>query len=270
MRKSYIVLCILCAVLIGAGTVLCLIGRASGDVFDNSNTHSDTPVISNISGSLSSLVIKCDKADVTVHGGAESDYIETVNIDADMINVKNSEVSIKNADYFTAAYNTVMNFNGLRNILFPGKSYSGDKKIDVYLSEKSSVKQINIEIENGTVQIFDMKSSTDYGLRINGKGEISAENVSTPSRMDINVNDGNVTLRSTTCLQLEGGIQTGNLHVYADAKKQNCSLKCSDGQIYILDESQGAEYEKNVGETSKFTFSVGSGNIYIHGEEKSE
>ena len=256
MRKSYIVLCILCAVLIGAGTVLCLIGRASGDVFDNSNTHSDTPVISNVSGTLSSLVIKCDKADVTVHGGAESDYIETV--------------SIKNADYFTAAYNTVMNFNGLRNILFPGKSYSGDKKIDVYLSEKSSVKQINIEIENGTVQIFDMKSSTDYGLRINGKGEISAENVSTPSRMDINVNDGNVTLRSTTCLQLEGGIQTGNLHVYADAKKQNCSLKCSDGQIYILDESQGAEYEKNVGEASKLTFSVGSGNIYIHGEEKSE
>ena len=271
MKKSALILCIVCIVLVACGVVLCLVGNAMGDIFESSGKTPDDTVRTVISGNLSTLVIKSESADVTIHGGAESDYIETVGVKSNMLTVKNAGITISDKkDYLSMVYDTVMNFNGLRNIFFPGGNYDGAKKIDIYLSDASTPKQINIELGEGNIEITGLSGSTDYGLRVEGEGSVRMKDVNTSSRLDLYVASGNATLDFVKYTQLSGRIGKGSLFMQTDLLEQNFDLSCKSGQIYICDESQGTGYVLSSGEAPRAEFVVENGNINIRDEKNTE
>ena len=69
---------------------------------------------------------------------------------------------------------------------------------------------------------------------------------------------------------LEGSIQTGNLHCYEpNPGKHLYNLKCENGMVYLLGESQGSQYIVDAGSNAaNIVFSVQYGNIHINDLEK--
>ena len=220
MKKSGIVLCCFALVLIVAGVVLCLVGKGKGDVFDNTASKEDGYiVITPIESPLKYISVNYSNVTVNVYGGAESDYIETVNIEDAQINTTNpDQISITDQrDFITVALDTVTKFSGLRGFLFPGKSHSsGEKIVNIYLSGKYNMGQLKFLTENGDIQVHNLNSSTTYILQINGKGNITLDHVSTTMTTDVQTGAGNIVLDSVSCQKISGNIHTGSLYCYEE------------------------------------------------------
>lgn len=272
MKRSAIVLIVFCLVLIIAGIILCLVGNSMGDVFDNTViTDGDYVKTTQIDKNVKKIIVKYTDATVNVYGGAASDYIETVNIADDEIDLASaSEITVSNKkDYITMAYDTVMQFSGLRNILFPGKSYTGEKTVNIYLSGELNMTQLNFSLESGDVNIKNLDSNTDYGVEITDTGNISVDTVSTKSNIDLTCASGNVSLNAVTCEHLTGSIGTGNLHAHEEKPgEHHYDLTCENGMVYLNEESQGSTFKvDNTLDAWRITFKVANGNIHISGIE---
>ncbi|MCI8332668.1 MAG: hypothetical protein HFE78_07570 [Clostridiales bacterium] len=275
MKKSSLILPIFSIVLIAAGVTLCFVGKAKGDVFDNTVlTEGDYIHTTDITSDLNNIVIEYSNAEINVIGGADRNYIETFNIsDAEINTSKASGITISDtSDYFSLAYDTIVHFNGIRNILFPGQSYSGNKKINIYLTGDYNVTQLHFTLENGNINVSHLDSNTDYNFTIKGKGDVSFEETSTKSQAYVKVNEGNVTLKQFGCVLLEGNIQTGNLHCYEEnSGKHLYNLTCENGMVYLLGESQGSQYIVDTGSNAvNIDFSVQYGNIHLNDLEKND
>lgn len=272
MKKSSLILLIFSIALIIAGTVLCFVGKSKGDVFDNTVlTDGDYRKEIAINADLNNIVIDFSKAEINVFGGAERNYIETVNIEDSQIDEKASGITISDSyDYLSLAYDTIVHFNGIRNILFPGQSYSGDKKINIYLTGDYNVTQMSFSLENGNITVSQLESNTDYNFTIKDTGDITFDQVATKSKAYINVKNGNVALKQMSCVLFEGVIETGNLHCSEENPGQHFyDLSCENGMVYLLGESQGNKYVVDTGsDTSKIDFSVKFGNIHLNELEK--
>lgn len=283
MKKTSIVLCIFCLLLIVSGIILCFVAKGSGDVFDNTAlTEGANQKRTPIDESKIKLIVDYTKVTIHVYGNAQESYIDTINIDDDQIKIKNNEITITDkSDYLTMAYDTVTKFDGLRNILFPGKSYTGEKTINIYLKDDQKLTQLNLKTEGGEVTLQALNANTDYNIRVDGMGDITLKDIATESSISLHTDTGNVTLDEVTFMTLNGSIGVGNFcYTTPTPKGQICDLKCTaNGTVYVYDEenpdsengtSRGSEYKLEADEAEQtgdslpgLTFSVENGNIYL-------
>ena len=275
MKKSSIIFCIFALALIIAGAILCFVGKSKGDVFDNSVlTDEDYVKKTDITSALNYIVVDYQNVTINVYGNAQSDYIETINVDDSQINTSKSTgyTVSDSSDYLSMVYDTVTNFNGIRNILFPGRSHSGQKTVNIYLSGNYNITQLNFKIENGDVNIYDLDSNTDYNINISGNGNALLERVRTKSNTQINIAMGNVTLKDVSCTLLNGSIHTGNFHCYEENPgKHYYDMSCENGMVYLLEESQGNSFViDDSANTAKIQFGVKNGNIHINQSENTQ
>ena len=129
---------------------------------------------------------------------------------------------------------------------------------------------MKFHIGNGTIQVQNLDSNTDYSLRISGEGNVSLDQVSTSSQIHVETGTGNITLNSVSCQLLSGNIHTGNLHCYEqDPGGHLYELACENGMVYLLEQSQGNTYTvSDADDSSKIQFSVINGNIHLNQAEK--
>lgn len=272
MKKSGIVLCVFALVLLLCGICICQYAKSSAardgvDIFSNTVTGENGNVRTiSIDSDLNYIIVNYDNVYINVYGNSDRNALELINFTENNISQKNTGITITDSkDTFSSLYDTLKNFNGIRNIIFPDKAPKGDKKINIYLSGEYNITQLKFVLENGDINISDLDSNTDYTVSLTGQGNVSMFNVKTKSNIKINANEAKISFSDVEYHSVTGTLTKGNAYLTENnAGDHIYNTKCIDGRIYLNSESQGTSY---INETAmyqnSFDFEITNGNLYI-------
>lgn len=178
------------------------------------------------------ISISLDKATVNVIGGAEKSYIELVNFTDGMYAASSSNrvFTLSDSTDFTSLsgiVSMVTNFKGLRSFV----DYFGMRKLErtvnVYISGDYSVNAIDISLGEGTVNIKDNRTQTDYYVDI-ASGELNMINIGTPSAVKVEIGTGNVNLSDCDIEYMSAVVKAGNVDATAQVNRFSVNIESGD------------------------------------------
>ena len=271
MKKSGIVLCVFAVILLISGIILCKYAESSAskadiNLFDASSGVDNIRSVE-ITDNMNYLIINYESAVINVYGNSDRNTIELVNFSDNNVSVKSAGITISNSkDTFSFIYDTLKNFGGIRNIIFPDKAPTGDKKINIYLKADTTLAQLKFNIVNGDVNISNVESNTDYYINITGEGNVSLSGVKTKSNIKLNVSKAQkISLYDIKYRSFEGELNEGNVYLIENAiGKHLYNIESVNGRVYVSSESQGNTFIKEAAlEQTDFSYKVQTGNVYI-------
>ncbi len=271
MKKSGIVLCVFAFVLFISGFILCMYAKSTAakegiSLFDASSEMDSVRAVE-ITDEMNYIIVNYESAVINVYGNSDRNTMELVNFSDNDVSVKNAGVTISSSkDTFNFIYDTLKNFKGIRNIIFPKKAPKGDKKINIYLKSETPLSQLKFTVQNGDVNISNVESNTDYDINITGEGNVSLSGVKTKSKIKLNAEKvQKISLYDIQYNKFEGELNEGNVYlIEKEIGKHLYDVEAVNGCVYVSSESQVNKFFKETAlEQSNFAYKVNTGNIYI-------
>ena len=278
MKPTSIIFLCLSVLLVVGGIVTCYIAsgmaRDAGiELFETSSDIEGNNIINNEldADGLNKVSLILKNADVAIHGGAESSYIELVNYGTNTYSyaVSNGILSVDESVGFLSLLNftdTSVSFGGLRQYLkWRGKS-GEPRSVNIYLTDEYQLKQLEIKVEDGDVTIDGSKCKTDYSIEI-GKGSLVFTNNNSNSTLTIAVGEGNVSVGNSSIINLGVTIKRGDFdYSVSNYAYQSYSIVTDDGAVYLA----GKEYGTSLFASTPMAFTtvtaeIKSGDVYING-----
>ena len=239
MRKTSIVLLILSAILLIAGSILCLyashLSKSTNTPLFDSTTQvreDGARVYDFTDQNISCLKFDVEKVDVQIQPSAdENSYMELYDFGNGTYDISRSNnwLTITNESGLSSLYQVLedqenneggSSFLGLHldNFRFRGLRYffrfspapsNARPRINVYVSAQSSLKIISADLEGGSITVNQMKLPCDYDIA-GTQANITFTGVNTNSKVEIEDAQGNVTLDNSTISACYLEMGTGN------------------------------------------------------------
>ncbi|MBE6632490.1 MAG: hypothetical protein E7623_07310 [Ruminococcaceae bacterium] len=191
------------AVLAAVGIIICLVGfiTAKGN---------DTPLFNQTQNedgnyvyvhefdyeSVKKISAELSYANVNIIGGAESNKIEMINfpIDEFSLTVGATTVSIEERSGLGSLFS--FNFSGFRNYLNSVKMALKEKTVNIYLTDSSAIKLLDIEIYSGNANVSGVRNDTDIVFDI-GYGSLLIEDIKSAGGLDVKIREGNLDMKNS-------------------------------------------------------------------------
>lgn len=206
--------------------------------------------------------------DVNIIGNSDKNYVEIINLNTlEYTTYENNRSFNIEYDFVSAVMGKAesgnISFNGVRDFLRFEK-HNTEKKVNIYLAKDCTVKIFDIKIENGNVNIDNIKLVSDFNITIN-EGNLNIKNTEKLSLVKTDIKKGNVTLPSLYLANAEINIENGNLefNTYTDWT-YTYDIISQTGTIKYNTESFNGSY-KTEAETPNgmFIAKIGVGNVTV-------
>ena len=164
---------------------------------------------------VSKISIDATDTDISVYTSQEKEYIEFINFNENYYSVSTTNRVISFDEYvdltsMVAFWDSNFSFRGMRSLFSIGRRITGDKKINIYLSDERDINIFDFSIESGTINISDINTNTDYKFTVES-GNIILKNVSTLSCVTLKANECTVTLENCSFGSFSGDVATLNM-----------------------------------------------------------
>ena len=213
--------------------------------------------------SIDKIVVNVRDADIHIIGGAAKSYIELVNFPDGMYEFQcsNRIMQISNNSDISSL-NTIMslamNFKGIRGIINYYNVFGRDMAVNIYISDEHPVKIIDCTAVEGNVLVEDVKSQTDYNVKVK-TGSFSAANVETTSTISAEIEKGDIMLNNCTAINFKATVGDGDVTlVTSDMNKITAEIENGDFNY---------GYRKSI-QYVKTDLFCGVGSVEIDGEDK--
>lgn len=256
MKPTSVIFLILAAILVIAGLVLCLVSgaMASGadiELFcDYVDENGNAVTEHDISGkSVSAIKIDLDSAIINIHGGSEKSYVKVENFPDKAYEfwLTAGELNFKDTHALSIFSSFRINesgfgFDGLRHYLALNKYEDKDNVIDIYLSAKDNITTLDIDVDEGEVNVYDLSVLTEINLNVND-GKINLVSVNSAGKANVTGNNATLSfdgcnIADTVANVKENGTINCNVilqHVF--------TLDCvSSGNVYLDSVKANAQY----------------------------
>ena len=277
MKTTSMIFLILSLVLIIAGTAVCLITQnmAQNDgvnLFasqENENTHGVyTETLSD--SAINKIVVRVKDADVVIKRGESSSItLNNYSIGNYYMAISNKNLTFEEGVSLMSLFkfsSGSFSFNGLRQFLNFGNFDGKQKTVEITVGKNESLRQIDIEVENGNVNVEGPSVSADYNISvINGKvildipGKFSTANV--------NVKKGDLTFKTRgNNGKANVTVDNGNAYlILSESATRAYSLKTEKGTIHHFGSVMGNAFESApAGEiTTEYNVALKSGDISV-------
>jgi len=214
-----------------------------------------------------SLIIK--NADINIYGGSETNYIELINFGVNSYSyaITNNILTIDETIGILSLINfseTTIGFNGLRHYLNWNLNNSKPSSVNIYLSDKYDIKQLEITLNSGNINIYNMQNRISYLLNIK-KGDIIYKNTNTRDAVNITLGEGSVEFDASSVLNLMAEIDKGDFTFASEEYDyQSYSIILENGIVYLEGEDKGYSFSASTPTaTSAVSVRIKSGNVYI-------
>lgn len=185
---------IVCAVITAIGGIMCLVGYVTANadgiqLYDKKVDGKSVYTVDLNDTDITKISVKATDADITVFTGEENEYIDFINFNEGYRSVSSTNTVVSFDEYISfssafAFWENGFSFKGMRSILDFRNLSSGDKKVNIHLSDKRNIKNFTFSIQKGTVTVKDISGDTDYYLAVDN-GNVIFENVTTTSKISI-------------------------------------------------------------------------------------
>lgn len=205
-------LLILSAILLVIGAVLMLSGflsakSADASLFDQTENEDGNYIrVEEFDPeSIKKISLDVSYADVNIIGGAESNRIELVNFANNRydMTVSATTVSIEETSGLSGLFG--FGFDGLRNYLNSARVTSRDKTVNIYLTDASGMRLIDIDIYSGDVSASGVVADADFDVSLE-YGSVLFERTQTSGELKVDIAEGNLDIKGC-----EIALNTSNL-----------------------------------------------------------
>ena len=277
MKTTSVIFLILSLVLIIAGTTVCLVTQSMAQNsgvnlfahgFDANNNGVYTEQLSD--STVNKIVVRAKNADVIIKSGESSSItLKNYSIGSYYMAVSNKNLTFEEGVGLMSLFkfsSGSFSFNGLRQFLnfdgFKGKN----KAVEIVVGKDETLKHIEIEIENGNVNIEGNTVTADYFVTIkNGKAVVDVPGKF--STVKVNIDKGDLTFKTHgNNGKFNAVINEGNAYlILGESTTRAYSLKTENGSVTHFGSLMGNSFESSpVGETStEYSVNVASGNISV-------
>lgn len=238
-------------IVIVLGLVFCIVGSvmansAGHKLFAEKTDKGSVYTYEFDGGNVDRMTIDVSDAAVNIIGGSEKSYIELCNFDENYytFNLSNRIVKLSESGDLQSVlrfWENGLTFKGMRYI-FKFGSPKGEKMVNIYLTDKDSVKNFTVSCGTGSINISDISTSTDYSLTLES-GAVNLENINTDSIITLNSTeaaDTHISMKNVTATTLNLKVPKANV--------KSEKLTVSGGAIDVtagnvqIDFIPGAEY----------------------------
>lgn len=270
MKPGSIIVLIIAVVLVIAGVVTCLAGASmaknNGREQELFTQYRDGMTYCRRdfkSSDVTRIEIKATDAKINITGGAPTSYVEVKNYDPsrDTLTINQSSVRIEESTGESAMKfweNGFSFFKGFRNLFnsLTSKKSSGEKEINVYLGDKTSVSVIDIETKNCSVSV-DGIAVTDKFKTTSEKCVLSVRNSIAAAAVSVESASAKIELDSVTSELLDVKSSDEIDLVTVGCSFKNTAVTVKDGKIDL----------QNVpgGEKTAYDISSKSGTVTVDG-----
>jgi len=277
MKTTSMIFLILSLVLIIAGTAVCLIAQnmAQNDgvnLFAAQDNEGSRGVYTEAlaDSAINKIVIRVKDADVVIKSGESSCVtLNNYSIGSYYMAVSNKNLTFEEGVSLMSLFEFSsggFSFNGLRQFLNFGNFDGKQKTIEITVGKNESLKQIDIEIENGNVNIDGPTVSADYNIAVEN-GKVILDIPGKFSTANINIGDGDLTFKTKgNNGKLNAAIDKGNAYlILSESATRAYSLKTVKGAIHHFGTLMGNAFESApIGEiTTEYNVSLKSGDISV-------
>ena len=209
------------------------------------------------------ITLSATDAEICIYGNAEESYIELINYADGTYTLTNDhtvtfsdtlgEISLDNIENI---FGRVKSFQGLHGFLNYLNTHKGDKKINLYLSAKSSVNSIVCSTETGSITFDGKKLRADSHFELKN-GKLTLKNIVGSSAVSVDMDDGEVSLTGCSPYQLEinakkGSVTTNGCDIF------NAKINVGEGSVNL-------QYVFTI--PSSLILKAPDGRISIYGKE---
>ena len=256
MKPTSVIFLILAAILIVGGVVLCLVSGAlaSGadiELFcDYVDENGNAVTEHDISGkSISSVKIDLDSAIINIRGGSEKSYVKVENFPDKAYEfwLTAGELNIKDIHALSIFSSFRINesgfgFDGLRHYLALNKYEDKDNVINIYLSANDIITDLDIDVNKGEINIYDLGVLTELDLNVND-GKINLVSVESAGKATVTGNNAVLTFDGCDIADTVANVKE-NGTINCDIILQHVfTLDCvSSGNVYLDSVKANAQY----------------------------
>ncbi len=263
MSRRTKVMLILGAVIMAAGFVICIAGaifaNSSGDQLFAAKTEEGKAYTYTFSGEdINKIDIEATNASVNIYGGATESKIELINFNENLysFNCSNRLITFKESPDISSVlrfWESGFTFKGMRYVLRLDR-VSGDKVINIYLTDMDYVKNFSISLAKGKIAVEDIETESDYNFTL-ADGAVTMHNIKTESVISIAAatsSDLDITMNHVSA-------KTLNINAaYAELKSENLSfgggkLSITHGSAQVDFIPQNEFFKVNVNANGKLT-----------------
>ena len=173
MRPASLIFLVLAVILAISGVITCSVAKSMAakegvelfyQTIDTENNSTYTYDMS--ADTVNKIVLNISDADINIIGNAKSNYIELINFNINTygFTVSNNVLTVDDTLSLMSIFNFTeggIEFKGLRHYLNTNAFASKPKTVNIYLTEASMVKMMNITLASGDLNISDITFNTD-------------------------------------------------------------------------------------------------------------
>ena len=228
-----------------AGFMICIAGAVVSNVnneklFAEKMENGSGYVYSVNEEKLTGIDITVTDATVNIIGGSSEGKVEVINFDENLYHMDNDAAKLTFKE--SSGYKQVLNFfesgftfKGVRHIVRFNPP-SGEKIINIYLTNKNVLKNCYIQTGNGKISVEDMESNVTYRFTVQD-GSVTMNNVTTESDISLSA------LQSSDLSIVFNSVKAKNLSIEsADAELKSSALSFEGGKINITHGSAQVDY----------------------------
>lgn len=283
MKPTSVIFLIISAVLILSGVIVCCVAGVISDgqdvelYCDYVDETGNAVTEHEINGkNLTSININVDKAIVNVYGNSPKSYVKVENYPDKAYDLwlTAGKLNIEDADVMSIFSSLRINesgfgFDGLRHYLALGKYKNKDRIINIYLSEQDVLSNVQIDIENGEVNMHGFNVTTTIDIEVDN-GSVTLDSITSDGKANIRGENAVLTFDSCDIFDTIADIsESGTINcvlVLQHIFTLNCS---SSGNVYLDDIKANAEYSGVYPETP-IVMPVPEQSESVEGEESTE
>lgn len=221
---SYIFLA-LAAVLLFGGIITCTVAesmaKANGTEIFEQKKNKDGDMVYKYEltdEKLSKLELEFENVEINIIGSSDKSYVELKNFDPFQYSttLSGSTVSV---DGTVSGLSSLIDlsgggikFKGLRYLFFDKPSASRPRSVNVYITDASQIKTLNLNIKKGSVTLKNINNSIDYNIS-SQSGKVYLDNIVTESVINLKITNGDVDIINSEFVSLFGDMTGGKISV---------------------------------------------------------
>jgi len=245
VKKRSKLFLLISGIIFAVGIVLCLVGvgiaSSSGEqLFATTKGEDSYYTYSFGDGVTDRIKISVEDAHVNIFGGAEKNYIEIVNFDENSSSYSANGATVtftqtEEIEDITGLWESGVGFKGLRHLFVSGDT-GKEKAVNVYISNDEHVKNIEIKLARGNVEISDLSKATDYSVSLES-GRVRISNVKTTKSLAVNsrgdASSTTVILDAVSAMSTEINAKRAKLKA-GTLETDECNVSIGSGSVEMV------------------------------------
>lgn len=183
MKPTSIVFLVIALLLLIGGIVTCSIAKDIAVTDGYELFHTDEDGENRFTESIPETLHKIDlvftDAEIHIYGGADTEFVEFLNFRDGLYTVTatNSVLSFDEIPNVKSLLSGSSNFSfsGIRHFFTNATTSSGEKQINIYLKDQSSLKSISLSGKNCSLQIHKLKTKCDISVKAETSATVQSD-----------------------------------------------------------------------------------------------